>query len=125
MTVSLGGITLSEDLELNGVINNPNVLAQINQTLGGNIVIDGLTMFSGKELVLGSTSSANSFSGFFIKEQVDQLAVFRDTLQTLELIHHLGVFSVIITEIELQVVNERVDPDSSTWYIGTVTMIEI
>lgn len=125
MTVSLGGIALSEDLTLDGVVNQPNALLQADQTLGGSVAISWISRSAGRELILQSVNSGNSISGFFTGEQVSQIMEFRDTVQAVTLEHHLGIFEVVVVELGLSPATGTVNPTNDSWYVGTVQMIEV
>lgn len=125
MTVSLGGLALSDDLALYGPVNGSKMLLQVQQTLGGSVVVAGLPIVSGREFVLQGSDDDGRVAGVLTKTQVDQLEAMRDTMQTVELVHHVGTYSVIITAIEVQAVAGEVDPVAATWFVGTVTLLEV
>jgi hypothetical protein len=124
MTVSIGGVALSEDLTLQGLINESKMLLSVNQTLGGGVVTRGVARSGGRELILEAVRDGG-IVGFFTGEQAAQLAAIRDSMQAVELVHHLGAFVVIITAIDLKSVTGVVDPSDETLYYGSINMLEI
>jgi len=125
MTVSIGGIVLSEDLTLTGPINQPRVAMSARQTLGGRVVVQSLPISAGRQLVLAAARGNGGVYGAFTIAQAEQLAVLRDAGQAVALVHHRGNFSVVILAIELEPINGVADPGAGTLMAGTITMIEV
>lgn len=125
MTVSLGGISLDEGLRLEGVGNQPQVAASVRKTLGGRPVVQSIPVAAGRELLLEAYRGGESIRGYFTGSQFSALAALRDAAQAVTLVHHLGTFRVRILSLQLETVSGVSDPDGSTIYIGTITMIEV
>jgi hypothetical protein len=125
MTVSVGGIALSEDLTLTGPINQPRVAMSARQTLGGRVVVQSLPVSAGRELLLATRRGNGGIAGTFTGAQGEQLAALRDGAQPVALVHHRGSFSVVILTIELEPINGVADPGAETLMVGTITMIEV
>jgi hypothetical protein len=117
MTVSLGGILLSDDLTL--AIGPAG--AAINQTrlIGGAscIQVDGNS--GGRSLTL-------SGPGPWTLGQIDQIRDFEALAIAVTLVHHRGNFQVLIADTsDLTPVDDYADPSSDDWYTGSITLIEV
>jgi len=125
MTVTLGGITLSDDLRINGLKNQPQVAGSEQMTLGGRMVFTSCPVTGGRTITLESFRSGDSVYGYFTGTQIDQIAALRDLQTTIALVHHLGTFQVKIKAINVEDVAGVADPSSTSEYTGTITMIEV
>jgi hypothetical protein len=125
MTVSLGGITLSDDLRLTGTKNQPRIAGNVRITLGGRAVAQGTPIASGRQLVLEAVRDGDAILGYFTGTQVDQICTLRDNMTTAALVHHLGTFQVIVTAVDVDDLKGVADPAAAAEYFGTITMIEV
>jgi len=126
MTVSLGGIVLDEGLRLLGVHDQSGMAGVARPTIGG-ICIQSTPMSGGKILQLIATRNGSSIRGLFTGAHLTSLAALRDAGAPVELIHHLGTFTVWIPPdgITSEQVAEYSDPGPTDWYVGTITLITV
>lgn len=118
MTVSLGGITLSDHLVLTGLDSGPLVTYSITPTLGGSAVIQSdanddaggikLTLVADNSLTLAQVQAIRGLRG-----------------QTVELVHHRGTFDVIVIDTPVTPAINYADPVDDDWYSGEITMITV
>ena len=125
MTVSIGGITLSDDLRLRGIKNQSLALMSVRRTMGGRVVIQTLRMEAGRPLVLEAFRDGNATYGYFTGSQIDQICALRDASTEVTLVHHLGTFQVIVTAVDVEDIKGVADPASTDEYSGTITLIEV
>ncbi len=122
MTVSLGGIVLSDDLVLEGLETARKVAYSSRRTLAGRHVLQvGPPLNGGRILSLQSENHITHAELLAIKAVEAVGAV-------VTLVHHRGVFSVLITAIELEPDSSLANPaDDSTdlWYSGTINLLEV
>ena len=96
MTVTLGDITLSDSIVLDGLENSPVIAQSARRTLGGRMVLQvGATLSGGRILTL---SGDNHWT-------LGQASAIRDIAalgQNVSLVHHRGTFTVLIVQINLK-----------------------
>lgn len=127
MTI-LGTITdLSDHLRLDGIPQASAIALSVRPTFGAPVV-QRCSVTGGATLSLVASSSGNQLRGLYTKAQVDALAVIRDAGEPVQLIHHLGTFTVIIPPTGLDDIGQvfdYADPGADDWYTGTVTLITV
>ena len=101
MSVTLGGVTLSDDLVLLGLETGGRVASSLRYTLGGVAVVQAVPLSGGRELVLQSENHLSLAEVQAVRD-IEALA------EPVTLVHHRGTFSVLNTGIS-----------------GTITMIEV
>lgn len=117
MTVSLGGIALSDELTLDigpapAAINQRRLIGgascvQADGSSGGRT----LTLFGEHHWTLG---------------QIDQIRALESSAATVTLVHHRGTFRVVISATDdLTPSFAYADPASDDWYSGSITLIEV
>ena len=118
MTVTLGGIALSDHLILTGLDSGPLVTYSITPTLGGNAIIqsDANDPTGGIKLTLVSDNSLTL-------AQVQAIRGLRG--QTVELVHYRGTFNVIVLDTPVTPVINYADPVDDDWFSGEITMITV
>ena len=118
MTVSLGGIALSDELILDGIETATEVVITQRRTLAGvsNLTADPAP--GGRQLQLQGDNHWDL-------AQVDAIRALRALMQPVQLVHHRGTFDVLIGAIDVDPSISYSNPDDTTWYTGTVTMIEV
>lgn len=126
MTVSLGGITLDDNLRLDGVHTQAAIAGSARATMGG-VHVQSIAMSAGKTLQLIATMDGDTVKGFFLGSQVDALAALRDAGESVALVHHLGSWQVWIppTGISVEQVFDYADPTDDDWYVGIITLITV
>lgn len=125
MTVILGSVVLSDDLTLAGPINQPQVVVNFKRTTSGRLIRRVDPRPAGRELVLSSERRGNGYRGAFTGDQADQMAALRDAGNVIDLVHHRGSYRVLIVATELEPIDGVADPGPNTFFVGSVTMIEV
>lgn len=117
MTVSLGGITLSDHLVLT-IGQLPAGISQ-RRLIGGASVVQADGSSGGRTLTLAGEHH-------WTLAQVEALQVLQASGQAVTLVHHRGAFQVVISDTsELQPSIEYANPTAADWYSGSVSMIEV
>jgi len=118
MTVSLGGISLSDHLVLDGIETAKHVAMSARRTLGGRMVIQvGATLTGGRELTL-------SGKNHFTLNQINAIKELEKLGQSVQLIHPRGTFVVFVTETPVTPTVSYVDPEGNDWYSGSIILQE-
>lgn len=121
MAITLGGITLPDDLVLEGIENAAGVAMSTRRTLGGRrIVTMGPSLITGRDLALQSENHLTL-------PQVTAIKALEALGQTVLLVHPRASINVIITGVEVEPDTMLVNPANSTdqWWSGTINMIEV
>ena len=117
MTVSLGGLTLSDDLTL--AIGQLAPGYSQRRLIGGASVVQADGASGGRELIL-------SGEHHWTLAQVEALRALQALGQAQTLIHHRGTFSVLIVDTgELTPSIDYANPTPADWYSGPITLIEV
>jgi hypothetical protein len=119
MTVTLGGISLSNSLILGGLEKAPGVAYSARRTLGGRMVVQvGATLSSGREL---SLSAENHFT----LAQVGAIKALESAGLPVTLVHHRGTFNVLVVGVDVEPAIPYSDPDTADWYSGAINLLEV
>lgn len=113
--ISLGGISLSDNLLLKGLRGEP-VAVDVQRSEGGVAQVLVAQMEGGRVLGL---------EGYFTAAQVDALMDMAMLRQPVTLVHPRGTFSVLITGSSLEDWIEYVEPDPDDFEVGTINLIEV
>lgn len=119
MTVSLGGITLSDDLTLD--IKPSGVGYSQVRLIGGASVVQADGSTGGRTMVLNSAMHMT-------KVQLEQIRTLQSLGQAVALVHHRGSFDVLITDTsDMADDSDIADPDNDPTLTvsGNITMIEV
>ena len=117
MTVSIGGVTLSENLYLD--IGPAGVAYSQRRLIGGASVVqvDGNT--GGRTFTLEGVNC-------WTMAQAETIMAMQAAATGVELVHHRGTFQVFITDTsDLQPTRKYKNPIGTDWYTGSITMIEV
>ena len=125
MTVSLGGITLSDSLTLPDIKSRRKVASSVQQTLGGRGVIQTMPIESGEVITLAAEGSGDRIRGYFTTAQVASIEALELAGLPVTLVHHLGTWSVVIIGKDLTGMDNFVSPGGADLYVGTITMVEV
>lgn len=126
MTVSLGAITLDDNLRLDGHLIQAGLAASARSTMGG-VAIQTMAMPSGRQLALVASLDGDTVLGLFTRAQLLSLAALRDAGDPVALVHHELSCQVWLppTAIDVAQVFDYADPDAESWYVGTISMITV
>lgn len=115
---TLGALMLSDHLILDGLENHAGVVVSQRRTLGGVSRLHVDPAPGGRTLSLTGDKH-------FTLAQVQAMQAVAGTGYPLQLVHHRGTFTVIISDVEVDQSIRYADPDGNTWYSGTITLIEV
>ena len=118
MAVTLGAVTLSDHLTLDGLETSPDVAVNQRRTLTGRSVLQLLATPGGRTLTLEGTHH-------WTYAQIAAIKALAALGAPVALVHHRGTFSVVIVAVEVEPSIEYANPSGSDWLSGTVTLIEV
>lgn len=117
MTVSLGGIPLSDDLTL--AIGQLAPGYSQRRLIGGASLVQADGSSGGRELIL-------SGEHHWTLSQVESLRALQATGLAQTLVHHRGAFAVLILDTsELTPSIDYANPTAADWYSGQITLLEV
>ncbi len=126
MIVSLGGISLDDNLYLDGILNDSDFAMSVRPTLGGGVVVQIGAHEGGRELALVATQDGDEINGHFTLNQLQQIKVLAKAAQPVPLVHHGATYTVLIgPKPDVTPVMGHVDPAGEDLYIGTISMIGV
>lgn len=117
MTVSLGGLALSEHLLLD--IGPASAGMSQRRLIGGALLVQTDPATGGRSLTL---SGENHWS----LAQVEAVRALQSQGLPMELVHHRGTFAAVIADTsDLTPSFGYADPAPDDWYTGSITLIEV
>lgn len=117
MTVSLGGLALSDHL----MLDIGPAAAAVNQRrlIGGAPCVQTDPSTGGRVLTLQGEHH-------FTLAQIESIRAMQAQGLPVDLVHHRGTFRVVITDTsDLAPSFALADPSPDDWYSGTITLIEV
>jgi hypothetical protein len=120
MTVTLGALTLSDNLVLNGLETAADLVVNQKRTLSGRSILQTAPISGGRTLTLSSERHCSL-------TQVQAIKALAALGQPVSLVHHRGTFTVLITNTALEPDDSGLhsNPTSAEWYSGDITLIEV
>lgn len=118
MATLLGGIELSDDLTLHGLIGSPAAVTTARRTLTGRLLHRTDPLPGGRTLNLQAENHLTR----------GQLQALRQVMAAglpVPLVHHLGNFTVLITGLPEEPTINYADPIASDWMSGEITLLEV
>ena len=117
MTITLGGITLSDHLVLSGLETAKDIVVNQRRSLTGESIIQSGPVSGGRTLTLSGDKH-------WTLAQIQAVKALAALGQTVTLVHDRGTFTVLIVTTPVEPVIEYVDPAATDYYSGDITMIE-
>lgn len=125
MTVSIGSVTLSDSLDIEGDINSKSIRSTVTHTFGGGHVRKSPSLF-GKIYTIMTRQASGGFYGKFTREQSVAIAAIREAGTEVSVTHpKTGTFNAIVTETKLQAwaSSACANPDADQLMEGSVTVM--
>lgn len=118
MTVTLGGLVLSDELILSGLETAKNVVVSQRRSLAGRSITRIDPAPGGRTLTL-------SGENHFTLGQITAIKELAATCQAVTLVHHRGTYHVKIIDTPVVPAIDYANPSDDEWYSGEITMIEV
>ena len=115
---TLGTITLSDDLVLEGLETAPPIAHSQRRTLTGESVIQTAPISGGRKLALVGDNH-------FTLADIEAVLALARVGQQVTLTHHRGTFTVLIVPVEVDPAFNHADPQPGDWYSGRINLIEV
>lgn len=118
MTVTLGGIALSDHLILTGIETSSGVSVNSRRLLGGTVNHQVAAVIGGRDLAL------NGDGYHFTLDQITAVKVLEAIRQPVELVHPRGILTVLITGTPVEPEEPLADQQGDSWYGGEILLRE-
>lgn len=122
ITGSSGTTSLNSHLSWRGFFNQPGIPGSEDSTLMGRTVVNRLAGNT-TDIVLEAIEEDNVRKGYFVKSQLEILASYRDSGETIELDYHNTDVNVVVKTdgINVEKVLWKSEFDETEKYIGSIT----
>lgn len=124
--ITLGSITISDNMYLGGVTQAKQVIPQQLRTSEGLSLLTVHVTPGGRTLTLGTTNLNGATQGIWCQSTIDEIKDLEATAATVVLDHNGDIYNVKIvdtSDFSQFFQNEPVSPDKK--YTGKITMIEV
>lgn len=123
--ISINGVTLSNDLILDGEFDEAEVSLSVTHTLGGRPVFDAMALEGGLTYTLSATGDGGRYSGYFTRAQVVELQALRTSAATVVFIHESKTLSIKVLDVKVRPNVARPNQVDADEYVGSVTIITV
>ena len=127
MAISIGAVTLSDDLMWINRFNVASVGQSSRNKINGSRVVQSSPLLKIPEIELGSISVGGGFSGYFTLTQIQAIKEYERTQAQVTFVYESFSTTVVIkvNGINVTPVIQRPNTASEDWFTGSVTMLEI
>lgn len=124
MSITLGGVTISDNMYLDGINNAALISAQQYRSIDGLSLVLSKKQSGGRTITLGSVVDS-SVMGIWCQSVVDAVKLLEGDNSVLVLDYHGDTYNVLITGMEFTQLFKFEPVTSNKKYTGTITMIEV
>jgi len=125
MTISVGGVTLPDDMTWEDEFDGAEVAVAQNHTIGGRAITDAMTLEGGRTFTLASRRIGDEIYGALTRTQVQALKAVERAGLTVSFIYESQTFLVKVKAVQMRLAFERPNPDSDDEYTGSIAMAEV
>ncbi|MFA6711467.1 MAG: hypothetical protein WCS33_01985 [Candidatus Caldatribacteriota bacterium] len=127
MTISLGILTLSNDLIWKNEFASPAIGQSVMITIGGSVHVHTDPLNGGREIVLGTQFKNNALYGYFTRSQIQTISEYERNGTTVELVYEDQSFNVKVKAggIDVEPLLAKAGQGVDDYYSGNVTLIEV
>ena len=127
MSISIGAITLSNDLVWKNEFESPSIGQSVMTTIGGENVVHTDPLSGGREIVLSAERRNNAIYGYYTRQHILDIQAYEQSGNTVTFVYGSQSLTVKIKAggIKVEPLMPVVDQGYSDYYIGTVTLIEV
>lgn len=119
MTVTIGGITLSNDLALRGLDDLKPIAQNFLPTLAGGTVVQQMAITSGHSLSL----VADDRGGFITYGESVSIRALQAAGNPIVLVHPRGTYEVMVEQVNWEPLVDFVDKENSDQGLGSIELI--
>jgi len=124
MTITLGGVTVSDDMYLSGLESNSQVAVEQQRTIDGVSVARVKANPGGRILTLGSQNRSGALQGFWEWSVISQIKSLELAAQSVILNYRGTQYTVYITSTNFEPFLQFEIESSTKKFTGTVSLLE-
>lgn len=124
MSITLGGITISDNMYLDGIENASLASLQSERTVDGLSLTAAKATPGGRLLTLGSVVDS-SIMGIWCQSVIDEIKAIEAVPQVIELNYHGDTYNVIIESVDFTQLFKFEPVTENKKYTGQVTLKEV
>jgi len=126
MTISVGAVTLSDDLIWENEFEDASIGQGVNTTILGNIVINTNPLSGGRTVQLTARNTGGAIYGFFTRLQIQNLKTYEANGTEVLFTYGTQSFNVVVKAggISVKPLLPKVGQGYSDYYTGTVILLE-
>lgn len=124
MTITLGGVTISDDMYLSGLESNSQVSVNQQRTIDGLSVVRVNSNPGGRIFTLGTQNRSGAIQGIWEWSVIDQIKDLELAAQSVILDYRGSQYTVYITGTNFEPLLQFEVESSSKKFTGTVSLLE-
>lgn len=125
MTITLGALTLDDNLQLRGLEARPLVTHTVSRTILGRTIVETMQAPAGHALELTADDDGSAVRGVFLRSDVDSILALRDSGAVVLLVHPRATLNVMVTGVDVDPVFDVNDPAADWWFTGSVQLLTV
>ena len=125
MTITLGGLDISDNMYLSGLESAQLVSVEQLWTIDGNSVVRSKPLNGGRRLTLGSQNQSGVTQGIWCLEDIQQVQVLEQLAQSLVLSYRGTDYNVIITGTTFNPLHQFEVEGPYKKFIGSISLTEV
>ena len=122
---TLGGVTISDNMYLDGVLDAPLSGSTQKRLLGGGSVVFIQPQIGGRKFTLGTINGSVGTQGLWCQQTIEDLKVFESNTQSIVLDYRGDLYDVVITKMQFTPFQQNQLESPTKPYTGTITLIEV
>lgn len=126
MTITLGALTINDDMYLDGVVQAKNISYEQKRSIEGVSAVSTKVIVGGKLLTLGTTNERGATQGIWFQKEIDALKALELQNLVLTLDYHGAVYTVkIVDTTDFKQLQQFEPVHPCKMYLGKFSMIEV
>ena len=126
MTISLGGVTLNNNLIWDNRDSCPLNAFSRRVTISGRVVLQHSSI-DGREIILTTVSTSGGTIGYFEYSQLESIRSFENNMSVISFVYETETLNVIVEPggINVEPVVSSPIYSSGAWFLGSIKLIEV
>lgn len=125
MTITLGGVDISNNMYLSGLESAPLVSVEQVRTIDGVSYVRSTPTPGGRTFTLGTQSKTGTVIGLWCSTVIDQVKVLESLADPVTLDYRGDIYEVIIVETSFDPFHAFEVEGPNKKFTGTITLIEV
>jgi len=125
MTVTLGALTLDDNLQLRGVEAMSLATVNVSRTILGRTILDTAPAPAGHPLELTADRDGDGLRGLFLQSQINAINALRAAVTQVTLAHPRWTGQVIVVGVGVEPVFDVNNPPTDWWFSGSIQLLTV